>query len=102
MLAAAAHTEPSSSGQEVVAMSKKEQYSSLERGPKKRQKSVFSGAADHGELTRVDRELERLFKEFWESPGRTRPSRLRQKSSVRSGRNAVARGGDAMEDLSAE
>jgi hypothetical protein len=102
MLAAAAHTEPSSSGQEVVAMSKKEQYSSLERGPKKRQKSVFSGAADHGELTRVDRELERLFKEFWESPGRTRPCKLTQKASVRSGCNAVACGGDAMEDLSAE
>ena len=83
-------------------MSKKEQHSSLESAPKKRRKLVFSGAADRGELTRVDRELERLFKEFWESPGRTRPCKLTQKASVRSGCNTLASGSNARDDLSAE
>lgn len=83
-------------------MSQKEQYSTFERGLKKRQESGFSGAADRDELSRIDRELDRLFKEFWESPGRARARKLTQKASVRSGCDTLASGSNAIDDLSAK
>jgi hypothetical protein len=83
-------------------MSQKEQYSSLERGPKKRQDFGVSDAADRAELDRIDRELDRLFKEFWESPGRARPRNLTQEALVRPGCDTVASGSNATDDLSAE
>ena len=84
-------------------MSQKEQLFSLVRGRKKRQESGFHGAADNGELLGwLDRELDHLFKEFLESPGRAKPCKLTQKASVRSGFKLVPIESHATGDLSAK